>query len=47
VPETIQERATSSPIWVRPVPEPGFVHSLVPGLLLLAAATYRRRDSPL
>jgi hypothetical protein len=45
VPETIQERATSSPIWVRPVPEPGFVHSLVPGLLMLAAATVRRRDS--
>lgn len=41
VPETIQERATSSPIWLRPVPEPSFGNALAAGLLMLASVTRR------
>jgi hypothetical protein len=45
VPDTIQERATSSPIWVRPLPEPGAATGLLAGTLLLGALSqpHRRR----
>ena len=42
VPETIQERATTSPIWVEPLPEP----SLGLPLLVLALARLSRRRRP-
>jgi hypothetical protein len=41
--DAIQERATSSPIWVRPVPEPGTGVGLATGLSALALAALRRR----
>ncbi|GEM_PF-620000 len=51
VPETIQERATTSPIWTKPLPEPGFGVALAWSGLALAAAsrylTHRRQLRPL
>ena len=38
VPDAIQERATSSPIWVKPVPEPGVGTGLAAGALMLVVA---------
>ena len=43
VPDQIQERATSSPIWVKPVPEPGVGIGIPAGAILLAVARVRRR----
>jgi hypothetical protein len=47
VPDAIQERATSSPIWVRPVPEPGLALGLGfgagAGALVFARARRRAR----
>lgn len=45
VPEPIQERATSSPIWVKPVPEPGVGFGLAAGALLIAVARASRRPA--
>lgn len=42
VPDAIQERATSSPIWVKPVPEPGLAAGLATGMALLATWANRR-----
>ncbi len=42
VPDAIQERATSSPIWIRPVPEPGIGIALAAGLIGLSAASRAR-----
>lgn len=41
VPDAIQERATSSPIWVKPVPEPGIAGALAAGVMGLAARARR------
>ncbi len=41
-PDAIQERATSSPIWLRPAPEPSTRLALALGVLALAAARGRR-----
>ncbi|MEZ4282972.1 MAG: DUF3604 domain-containing protein [Myxococcota bacterium] len=41
-PDAIQERATSSPIWVRPVPEPGGGVGLVSGLVAMLLSCRRR-----
>ncbi len=54
VPDQIQERATSSPIWVKPVPEPGVGIGLGAGAILLVVARafqrpgriLRRESSP-
>lgn len=46
VPDTIQERATSSPIWVRPVPEPSFGLVLVFGCGgIVAGGRFAKRRS--
>ena len=43
VPDQIQERATSSPIWVKPVPEPGVEVGIAVGATLLAVVRRSRR----
>jgi len=45
VPDAIQERATSSPIWVEPVPEPGLAVGLGAGAALMAIARAMRARS--
>ena len=42
VPDAIQERATSSPIWVKPVPEPGIGVTIAASLIGLSAACRAR-----
>ncbi|MEZ4331053.1 MAG: DUF3604 domain-containing protein [Myxococcota bacterium] len=44
VPDAIQERATSSPIWVRPLPEPGRALALAWGAASLAIGARRSRS---
>lgn len=46
VPDAIQERATSSAIWIKPVPEPGLAGALAIGGLVLGAAARSRRMRP-
>jgi hypothetical protein len=43
VPDAIQERATSSPIWVRPLPEPGMTLALAWGMAALATGARASR----